>query len=112
MFVALADSDVQSTLVTVYLRPSYCLEGLLKVLKTTGAGVLLRDVETCNSGKYYKLREPLITICCCPDSEGVCYSMNACSLLLPVDAQLLDPSVVSSTWACILNTSTFMYGVA
>eukprot|EP00731_Ephydatia_muelleri_P026437 Em0018g537a len=76
MFVALADSDVQSTLVTVYLRPSYCLEGLLKVLKTTGAGVLLRDVETCSS-----------------DSEGVCYSMNACSLLLPVDAQLLDPSV-------------------
>lgn len=54
IFVALADSGTQSTLATVYLRPSYCSEGLLKVLKTIGAGVLLRDVETFSSGKWNK----------------------------------------------------------
>ena len=36
----------------------------------------------------------------CTGSEGIRYSMNACSLLMPVDAMLIDKSVVS-VCACV-----------
>ena len=50
-----ADSNCSQATIRVYLKPSFCVAGLWKVLSTPGSKVLLRDVLCGGNGGWTEL---------------------------------------------------------